>query len=405
MGTTYSNCQVRANSQEAVVAALTTLLKELAYVSPSVGGWVGVYPEGGATDTDTLAERLSASLACGVFSWNVYDSDVFMYSLYENGKLRDEFNSDPEWGTDPNDEDAPPPNAAERKRVRGRPEALVQYCMPGIGYSAVQEVLQPPLSTVPDEDLPPGPMMAEKHLLMFAKALKTTPDAMREEWKQLARRKYQFAEAQAGDLAKLFGIAEELDVCRYRDIAEANGNFAGRQFRLVGDENLSQEYKDKKIMHGVELMRHPEQMQEWLEKGANPNARNNVGVPVLFQWAEVCFPEQVEILLKAGADVNAVTDGRGRWECGVTALMVAAGRSYEQPNRVPDTVKLLLEAGADVNARSESGRTALREALVMTDGAEHQGKIGRHAPEEVLQAAAERSTRVVEILRAAGATE
>lgn len=59
MGTTYSNCQVRTDSPEAVIAALTSLLKEPAYVSPAVNGWVGVYPEGTRTDLDKLAKQLS----------------------------------------------------------------------------------------------------------------------------------------------------------------------------------------------------------------------------------------------------------------------------------------------------------------------------------------------------------
>ena len=42
MGTFYSNCQVRSDSQAAVVAALTRLLNEPAYVAPAVKGWVGV---------------------------------------------------------------------------------------------------------------------------------------------------------------------------------------------------------------------------------------------------------------------------------------------------------------------------------------------------------------------------
>ncbi|MGI4788241.1 MAG: ankyrin repeat domain-containing protein [Janthinobacterium lividum] len=308
------------------------------------------------------------------------------------------------WGTDPDDEYTPPPDSAERKRASGKPEVLVQYCLSGIGYSQVQAVLSPPLSTVPDEDLPTGPKIAEKHLLMFSKMLKTTPDAMRQEFKQLARRKYQSAEEQASDLAKLLGVDEDLEACEYRDVAEANGNFADRQFRLVGNENLSQAYLDQKLWDR-EVIHHPEKTQEWLQMGADPNARNQSGRTILFRWAESCVPEQVAILLKAGADVNTGTDGQGRWERGVTALMVAAGRSFEQPDRVADTVKLLLDAGADVNARSETGRTALHEALVMTDGAEHQGKIGRHASEEILIQAAERSAQVVELLRAAGATE
>ena len=54
MGTTYSNIQVRIGSQDAVVSALTPLLEEPAYVSPSVNGWVGVYPEGGGGVVEAL---------------------------------------------------------------------------------------------------------------------------------------------------------------------------------------------------------------------------------------------------------------------------------------------------------------------------------------------------------------
>ena len=72
MGTTYSNCQVRSDSQEAVVEALRGLLKEPAYVAPAVNGWVGVYPEGYDDVADKLAKKLSAKLFCGVFSWNVH---------------------------------------------------------------------------------------------------------------------------------------------------------------------------------------------------------------------------------------------------------------------------------------------------------------------------------------------
>ncbi len=385
MGATFSSIQVRSASQEAVVQGVIGLLKEPAYISPSVGGWVGVYPEGGTTDPDTLADALSHRLHTAVLDWSVYDSDVFMYSLYENGDLQDKFNSDPgyfEAQAADGDEDS---QKLDPAAVRGNPDALLPYCVPGTTVAIIQAVLHP-------ADVLP----AMKALITFS---------------PLSDDQYLFADFQAADLARLLGIGDGLAQIEFSDIARDgldDYDFEGVKaidFRLAGADNLSQEYKDKKIMFGVELMHHPEQMQEWLQKGANPNARDHVGRTVLFQWAEVCFPEQIDILLKAGADVDAATNGLGRWERGVTALMVAAGRSYEQPNRVADTIKLLLEAGANVNARSESGRTALNESLAMTDGAEHQGKVGRHAPEEVLKQAAERSAQVAEILRAAGATE
>jgi hypothetical protein len=127
MGTTYSNCQVRSDSQEAVVAALRGLLKEPAYVAAAVNGWVGVYPEGVRTD--------------------------------------------------PDDEYAPPPNANERKRVKGKPEAFVPYCLPGVGYSQVKEVLHPPL--LGEDESNGATMPSKKSLQLFSNLLKITPEAMK----------------------------------------------------------------------------------------------------------------------------------------------------------------------------------------------------------------------------------
>ena len=185
MGTFYSNCQVRSDSQKAVVEALRGLLKEPAYVAPAVGGWVGVYPKGGSTDPDKLAKQLSARLACGVFSWNVHDSDVFYYSLYDSGEACDEFNSNPDWGTDPDNEFSQPPDAAERARVRGDVEALLPFCLNGVARDQVQQVLQPEL-------------VADDRRL--------------------------FAEVQAADLARLLGMDEELASRSYRyiEVGEVN---------------------------------------------------------------------------------------------------------------------------------------------------------------------------------------
>lgn len=82
--------------------------------------------------------------------------------------------------------------------------------------------------------------------------------------------------------------------------------------------------------------------------------------------------------------------------------MVAAGHSRENNNAV-EVVQMLLAAGADIHAVSELGRTALKEALAMTKPKAHQGRIGRIAPEHILQEAAARNAQIVEMLRQAGA--
>ena len=407
MGTTYSNCQVRSDSQESVVAALTGLLKEPAYVALAVNGWVGVYPEGDADAADKLAKKLSAKLACGVFFRSVYDSDIFLYTLYEDGKKRDEFDSNPDYFETV--------SAAKKARLRGKPEALVPYCLPGIGYSQVREVLHPAELAEPNAalaTLPPG--FSDGNLQVMANALNTSLDALKQDIAQKRREKYTDAEDQATALATLLGISASLANSGYQDIdGDDVENPDKEEFRLVGNNDLSQQYKDSKLW-SLECLQNPENLSRWLQQGANPNVRNQSGLPILLHY--IPFPENLAVLLSAGAEVN-ITSTRspylgpehpevpGQYEAGVTALMVAARLTDLQTGRVEKAVRALLTAGADVNAYSEIGRTALNEALKMTDPAQHKKQIGRRLSEGLLQQAAECSGQIAELLRAAGAME
>lgn len=84
-----------------------------------------------------------------------------------------------------------------------------------------------------------------------------------------------------------------------------------------------------------------------LDQGADVNARNSVGQPLLIEAAQNGHIKAMEMLLNRGAEVNAQSDE------GDTALMAAAG-----PNDVK-MVKLLLAKGADVNIKNKAGFTAL----------------------------------------------
>jgi ankyrin repeat protein len=84
-----------------------------------------------------------------------------------------------------------------------------------------------------------------------------------------------------------------------------------------------------------------------LDAGANVNAIDSAGVPVLTVAVRSGRIKVAEALLARGADVNA-QDDRGE-----TALMVAAGSSD------PKMVRLLLDYKADPNLKDASGFTAL----------------------------------------------
>lgn len=98
--------------------------------------------------------------------------------------------------------------------------------------------------------------------------------------------------------------------------------------------------------HGYETI-----VRALLKKGADPDARSEDGSTALLKAVEAGHLTTVKALVAGEADVNAALD-RGLQK-GVTPLMLAAW------SKQPETVKALLEAGADVNAKMDAGMTAL----------------------------------------------
>ena len=367
MGTFFSNCQVQSASQEAVIAVLTKLLKEPAYVSPSVGGWVGVYPEDGATDL--LAEFLSASLSCAAFWWDTYDSDVFHYTLYESGEVRDEFSSDPDYFEGQRaDGDESDDGKTDPARVQGSPEILFPLCVPGTTLAAIQAVLHPITATE-----------AAKKLIQFS---------------PVSDDQYLFADQQARELAQLLGMDSSLASLGYGYIEAGETH----------DYPLEDLFVVKPSTAKAQTQR-PAKSQGPPKDGSSPKQRDDLGVPTLVTAARLCRPDLVRNLLDGEYDVNLAVDASplrsqqkrnpeiadalakmisqrfgDSYENGMTALIVAAGRTTDDPARQAETVQVLLDAGADIHARSETGRTALNEAM-------------------------NKNAKVVEMLRAAGATE
>jgi 5-methylcytosine-specific restriction endonuclease McrA len=91
-----------------------------------------------------------------------------------------------------------------------------------------------------------------------------------------------------------------------------------------------------------------ETMKSLLAQGADPNVIDDVGVPVIFTSAYHGNGDMVRLLVKAGADVNAVTSvGQS------TALMAASFRGDVQ------MVRMLLSCGASVDWTNVRGDTAM----------------------------------------------
>lgn len=96
MGAFYSTAVIVGSSPAAVYAQVQEVP---AYVSPSVGQYVVVYPDllsGGGIDLSEVWRSVSKSLQVAVLSAAVFDDDALYYELWVNGELKDRYVSDAE---------------------------------------------------------------------------------------------------------------------------------------------------------------------------------------------------------------------------------------------------------------------------------------------------------------------
>lgn len=96
MGNFYVNYTVKGPSQEATAAALAG---RRAAVSPTLNGCVVVFDELSDSQESgvlrALNERISTALSCPVLAVLNHDDDILCYCLHSEGKLVDEYDSNP----------------------------------------------------------------------------------------------------------------------------------------------------------------------------------------------------------------------------------------------------------------------------------------------------------------------
>lgn len=156
-----------------------------------------------------------------------------------------------------------------------------------------------------------------------------------------------------------------------------------------------------------------ELIQILLDAGADVNASNNWGdTPLHIAAAEIKSPSVVLKLIEAGADVNAKSS------LGYTPLHSTAGSFVPSftsccPNQL-EILQALIAAGADVNARSWDGETPLHEAAFHAEdpliivalveaGAEIEARSETVKDTPLLKAARYGEPKIVRALISAGA--
>jgi hypothetical protein len=96
----------------------------------------------------------------------------------------------------------------------------------------------------------------------------------------------------------------------------------------------------------------PDVLRALLQAGANPNQGGELPLAAAIYLSTQMGPEPLTLLLDAGANPNA------RDQFGNAAYFAATGKSVD-----PAVMLLLLDRGADLRIKSNSGATALSQAL------------------------------------------
>ena len=121
-----------------------------------------------------------------------------------------------------------------------------------------------------------------------------------------------------------------------------------------------------------------EAVKQYLDGGADVNAKDGGGWTPLHHAAEAGHKEIAELLIANGADVNAKDKDRS----GSTPLSKAVIEGHNE------IVELLIAKGADVNAKTDAGETPLDNAIKYkrTETADllrkHGGKTGEELKAE-----------------------
>ena len=98
MGAFYTNITLQTSDLKSLITQMKKK-KRNGYILTVSNRFTVLYDQGiedqNAAMIENLSSEISERLACAAFTVLVHDSDVFAYWLYQNGKLIDEYNSDP----------------------------------------------------------------------------------------------------------------------------------------------------------------------------------------------------------------------------------------------------------------------------------------------------------------------
>ncbi len=316
------------NGPAACAKTLATLINSRALVTDSKNGWTTVYDErSDSQDIEVLrglANGLSSKLKTAVIAIMVHDSDIFVYLIYENGELIDQFDSKPDYFG--------PVSEAQKKEWRGDFTRLLPYAQKKVSIR---------------------------------------------DFKRVAAKEFVFEEERAGEFSQLLGIDPARARTGFKYVQETKHKFA-----LVYAKGHSEDQAQlvQAVSRGDAA-----KVKELLEKGTPPLQKDQFGEPLLVITGRRGNSEIARHLIAHGADPFAQIPGGGDafWSASAHGHEEIVAHLLEKTKDNPKlasslrtalaaavmaghtpVVRDLIRAGADVNAPTPWGQPALTLASI-----------------------------------------
>jgi len=132
----FVNIHVRSGDLNRVVQSAAKLTHGMSFISPPLNGWITIYDEMVEKEDDLAIEdyarELSNDLQTHMFVFRVVRNQLFIYYLFENGAVIDEFVQNTFFASE-NDDGA--------QQLRGTPALIRQYCPIERSLEEVQSAL------------------------------------------------------------------------------------------------------------------------------------------------------------------------------------------------------------------------------------------------------------------------
>jgi hypothetical protein len=321
MGAFFTNYHVRKADAAACAKALATLISSRALVTDSKNGWTTVYDErSDSQDIEILrglAKGLSSKLKTVVTAMMVHDSDIFVYLIYENGELIDQFDSKPDYFG--------PVSEAQKKEWRGDFAKLLPYAKK---KSSIQD------------------------------------------FKRVAEKAHVFEERRAGEFAELLGIEPSRAQNGFKYLLETE-----HKFTLVSAKGHS---KDQALLVEAVSRGDAAKVKQLLEKGTSPHQKDGIGQPLLVVAGRRGNLDMVRDLIAHGADLFSECPGGGDalWIASAEGHEQIVAHLLEKAKRNPKLASSLRTA---FSAAVMAGRAEVLKELILA-GADVTGKntLGQH---------------------------